>query len=582
MIIPTKFIDIDFETKSELDLTVVGSKKYALHPSTQMMMISFSIDQKKIFNFNPYFPNRKSGIALQYLLSLVQKKDYAIRAHGSEFECNIWNHVCTKQFDYWPKLPLEKFYCTLTECGIDGLPLGLAQAAIASGVDQHKQEAGTALINFFSKPITKGGSEFRDPLEHKEKFYEFMDYCDQDVKTQIAVSNFCSGMSQREWEIFILTERMNQRGIPINEKMCHGALKLQSIYQAEANERILKITKGAIHSPNQTVFLTRWLRKKGSDIPNLKKETVEKYLTLNLPKKIRKVLLLRQGTAKSSVAKFRKALDQLTEKKRVHGALKALLAITGRWKGRGIQIQNYPKPSKDFPSWCDYQYLAHLIEDVDTETITFLFGDVMEALKASCRSMIRAKEGFKFLSADYAQVEARITMWLAGDKGGLKAFANNDLIYEKMAGVIFNMDWRKVKKGSFERDVAKECVLGCGFGMGPDRFLQTCVDKRGLDIKKPLAVKAVKTYKITYKAVPVAWKDCGKAAIRAIESPGVSFMACNGMLTYTRVGKKLYCRLPSGRKICYLFPRVRLEENKWGYDSKNVYYKCWSDAKKAG
>lgn len=581
MKLPKKFVDIDFETRSKADIMSVGSRVYAEDISTKVLMISFSTNQVDIYNWNPYYPDKKTYKKLMKAIKMVQSGKAVFRAHHSEFEYWIWNLVATKQFD-WPEFSVEAFYDTMVLSCAMGFPASLEKAAIALGLTEQKDKEGTRLINFFSKPSRKKDEDWKDPLIYKADFMKFVDYCDQDVRTQIAIADACKPMTQQQYEVFILTERMNIRGLPIDKDMAEGALQLVDKYKERAAKQIQKITNGEIESATQNK-LKDWLNANGCDIPNLQAAVIEKYLaskkTSNLAKK---VLKIRSNVSKSSTAKYKAALTMLTRELTVHGFIKAFIARTGRWGGRGIQIQNFSKPHKDFPYWCDYDVLAQAIADVDMWFVEAIYDDVMESLKAATRSMICAPEGKKFICADYSQIEARIVMWMAGDHQGLNDFKGEGKIYESMAADIFGVSISSIGKPSFERDVGKEAVLGCGFGMGGDKFVFRCVEQRNLPVTSEMGKKAVKGYRERYPAVPQAWKDCEVAAINAIENPGSVYNACDGKMQYKMDGPHLFVKIPSGRKLCYPFAKVRVEPNQWGYDQTVIYFKVWNEKAKVG
>lgn len=70
--------------------------------------------------------------------------------------------------------------------------------------------------------------------------------------------------------------------------------------------------------------------------------------------------------------------------------------------------------------------------------------------------------------ADYAQIEARLTAWLAGLTEQLAAFAAGEDVYKIMATKIYGVKLKDVTKE--QRFIAKCAVLGLGFQMGATRF----------------------------------------------------------------------------------------------------------------
>lgn len=571
-----KFFDIDFETKSEVSIKKVGATAYAMHPSTEIMIIGYSFNTVDVFDYDPWYCDLSQ---LKHFIKKVCKllsRGYKLRAFNSMFEFLIWNFVGVRQFGF-PKLKITQTYCVQAECCAMGYPAKLENAAKVLNLIDQKDKGGTALINFFSTPSKAKGEHFKDPLQHKERFLQFKEYCQQDVVVQIAVSNRCLKLTIYQYATFIMTEKMNIRGLPIDVGMVEGALVLTERLKVISNSAIAEITKGKIQKVSQNIALKEWLNKQGCPIPNLQADTIERWLIKpKLKPLFKKVLKLRADGSKSSTAKYTKAMDMLTPKNKVHDFIKYHIAHTGRWGGRGLQIQNFSKPPKHFKSRYTNLEICALISIKAMIRLTWGCGSVSDALKAVTRGMVRAPEGYKFVSADYAQIEARVVMWLAGDETGMKDFAGGGLIYESMAASIFNKPVKSIKKPSFERDLGKETVLGCGFGMGWLKFLQTCVEKKGLDIKEKVAELAVKTYRKRYPQVQKTWKECERTALKALSEEGVMFSCCSGRITFFYEKGNLYLALPSGRKLCYPQANVVTSLDNWGNMKSTPHYYNWN------
>lgn len=578
------FLDVDFETRSKSNLLVEGAAKYSEDPSTEILMTSFyDWDSKRVRNSNQYTGTRKNARLLKSRFEQVAADPvtFKVRAQNAEFE--YWNYINVgmKQND-WPWLPMSAFFCTTTISCSNSYPAKLEHAGQAMDLPTKKDEKGKGLITWFSKPSAKQCEEFRDPLDHPVKFQMFVDYCDDDVRVQMGIVKHCHPLSPQQIKVAKITDQMNVHGLPIDKDMCLGALKLMEMYKVKANARLEELTGGVIKKGTQATALCKFLNKKyRAKMPNMTSPTVAaKLLEEDLDLVIRECLEIRAYVSMTSLAKYSSALDQLTEGGTVHGFIKAFHAITGRWKGYGIQIQNFSKPDpKLFPWWDSYdiEYLCELITKADYDAIEQVFGPVMEVLKAATRAIIKAPKGYKFICADYAQIEARIVMWMADDPVGLADFAGDGKIYEKMAAQIFGIPFEDILKGSFERDVGKEDVLGSGFGMGWKKFQSQCLTK-GIKITAELAKRCIEYYRKRYKQVKRAWYDCEDAAKMAIQNKGKKFYACKNKLCYEYVGNALRVRMPSGRFIYY--PEACLKTGKW--DSLEIHYKNWVNARHVG
>ncbi|MBL4908954.1 MAG: hypothetical protein JKX78_02855 [Alteromonadaceae bacterium] len=563
---PKHFLDIDYEARSEADITKVGAMKYAEHPSTEIMMVSFSYNGRTVYNWNPF---TSKASAPHVLLALI-KCGWIIRAHNSEFEYWMTNLVATRQFG-WPEVPVEQFYDTMAMSCAMAFPASLEKAGAAIKAKVTKDPGGMILINWFSKPQANGKG-FRCPHDHPEKFQKFIDYCDDDVATQMAIADKSELLSPFEHEVFLMTERMNVLGLPIDRDLVSAALELVGQFQVYANKKAKRLAGPdcGFEFLTQTAKVKDWLNANGCDIPNMQKDVIAEWLgdsMKTIPKKCRTILQLRTQAAKASTAKYVRMADGVDNNGWLHGFLKYHIARTGRWGGRGVQIQNFPKPGKTVYH-LDWEEVIKVVKKRKLKLLK-KYGDPMEVLAGCLRGAICAPKGYKFVSADYSQIEARFIFWLADDPVGLEDFGGDGKVYEGMAAQIYGVKKEMIKKGSFERDIGKSTVLGAGFGMGPRKFVTSCWDQGGIVVSPALGKKAIEGYKERYKMVPILWEKVEKAAIRAVLVPMKRFTYKK--ISYQKRGKHLYCRLPSGRELCYPFARVRTVKTRFGPQPKLFY-----------
>jgi len=87
------------------------------------------------------------------------------------------------------------------------------------------------------------------------------------------------------------------------------------------------------------------------------------------------------------------------------------------------------------------------------------------------RRSILAPKGHVIVVADSAQIEARVLAWLAQQQDIVEAFANKDDVYKIMASAIYGVAVADINKD--QRFVGKVCVLGLGYGMGPQKLQLT-------------------------------------------------------------------------------------------------------------
>lgn len=577
------YIDIDFETRSLGDIRALGAMKYCEHPSTQVLMISWKIEGDPThYHWNPYTSRSKRPVSL---FKALKRKGAFIRAFHSEFEYWVWNIVCARQFD-WAPVPIDRFYDVMGQSCAAAMPASLEASAIACKAKFKKNEDGKALIKFFCQPI-KDTEEFRHPLDFLDQFKKFMRYCDDDVRAQIAICKKTLELSPEEQNIMYLTETMNIRGIPIDVDFVHGALNMVRIAQRRMDRRARKIqretgTEGSFDSLSQRQKVLDWVNARGCVIENMQKENIQNWLNGGLidDELTEEVLRMRLQHAKSSTAKYKTMQLQTDNHGFIHGFLKYFIARTGRWGGRGMQIQNFPKPGKALPPIPYDKFdetlerIATAVKEEDTEWLLNYHPDIMEILAGYLRSAICAPEGYQFISADYSQIEARIVLWVAGSKNGIKDFGGEGKVYEAMASTIYDKPASLITKDSIERFIGKQTVLGAGFGMGAKKFVTSCWDVAQVVVEDAVGKKAIDGYRKRYHEVPTLWKDAEATAIKAMQFPG-QVMKLNKHIAYVKRGKHLYCQLPSGRELRYPFAILK-DELYYGKPRPKLFYegKC--------
>ena len=123
------------------------------------------------------------------------------------------------------------------------------------------------------------------------------------------------------------------------------------------------------------------------------------------------------------------------------------------------------------------------------------------------RRSILAPKGHVIVVADSAQIEARVLAWLAQQMDIVNAFATKQDVYKLMASVIYNVPIEDVTKD--QRFIGKICVLGLGYGMGPQKLQQTL--KQGtmgppVDISEDECRRIVSIYRQKNWKIKAFWK----------------------------------------------------------------------------
>lgn len=330
----------DFETRSTIDLKTQGAELYARHPSTDILCFGFKFDDE------PTELIKKSEPLPQRVFSHIQSGGLFV-AHNAPFELAIWNHTCAKKYG-WPILKPIQTHCTMAMAYAMALPGSLEKASAAMGIDQQKDMAGNRIMLQLSQPreVTPWGEEiWWDEVQFAEKYSRLYEYCKQDINVEAELYKRLMKLSASERRIWLLDQEINQRGIQIDISAAKKAMALVEFEQDRLNKEMNRLTGGEVKTCTANLSLASWIREQGVPTEGVAKDDVNKLLSQEIPAKVRMALRLRQEAAKSSTAKLKAMLVRADENGRIRGIFQYHGAGTGRWAGRGIQPQNFPRPS---------------------------------------------------------------------------------------------------------------------------------------------------------------------------------------------------------------------------------------------
>lgn len=238
-------------------------------------------------------------------------------------------------------------------------------------------------------------------------------------------------------------------------------------------------------------------------------------------------------------------------------------AHTGRWGGtEGINLQNLGGRGRGKP---------------------------IHPLISQVRGMLKAPQDCIFGIGDFAQIEARILAWLAGQDDLVKGFTNGKDIYSEFATELFKTPVRKTvesdpkpiaKMLTIRRGFGKDTILGCGYGMGTSLFFERCrtnPDLRPLfdngEYNYQFIERLIKTYRTKYAKIPEFWRNVEKSWRFVTKYPH-ELVTDKKLwpLEFYHQDKATFILLPSGRYLRYPYASVssdgqckyRWSSNLWG------------------
>ena len=554
-----KKLHLDIETYSSVDITTCGSYKYFESLDFEILMIAYAFDEEPVRILDIA---RGRGDFFTFTSNFILKyPDLELHAHNANFERNAFR-------TYGIETPIERWHCSAVKAGYCGLPLSLdgASKALQLG-DKGKSADGKALIKYFScpvKPTKINGMRTRNHPHHDtEKWERFKDYCMQDVEAEREIGRKLQAYEITETErlIYLLDQKINDKGILIDLVMAKNAYDIDNRFSAELYTQVKELT--GLDNPNSPAQLKNWLQDKtGFEIPSLAKGLLPDLVKEAKSPEVSKVIGLRQMMSKTSTKKYLAMLNCACNDNRAHGLFQFYGANrTGRWAGRLIQMQNLPQNHLE-----DLEDARAVIASGDYDLTTLLYDDIPSMLSQLIRTAFVAKEGYTFAVADFSAIEARVIAWLAKEQWRMKVFNTHGKIYEASASKMFNVPIEAVTKGSDLRAKGKVAELALGY-QGAIGALKTMGGEK-MGLSDPEMEMIVKRWRTANPAIVALWADLESCAMRAIQYKKKVVSIHKGLI-FDCDDMALTIELPSGRKLFYQSPSFT--ENQWG--RKSIRYK---------
>ena len=564
MVKTMKKLSCDIETFSDVDLIRCGVYKYADSPNFEMLLFAYAVDDGDV-----HIIDIAGGEELPEKIIQAIKSDTVVKtAYNAQFE-----RVCLSRYLKLPDgeyLNPQSWYCTAVQAAELALPLSLADVGSVLGLERQKMTEGKELIKYFCvpcKPTKSNGNCTRNrPCHDINKWETFKKYCmrDVDVERQIADKLKMYPISDEEHRLYVLDQIINDRGVLVDSELAEQAVKLNSIQTAVAVEQAYMIT--GLENPNSVTQLKQWLKEKGVEIESLSKKSV-KSLADETDGDVSEMLKLRLLMAKTSVKKYEAVIRSVCSDNRVHGMMRFCGANrTGRWSGNILQPQNLPQ--NHLP---DLTLARDIVKDGDFEMLDMMFGNVPNVLSELIRTVLIPKPNHRFIVADFSAIEARVLAWIAGEQWRIDTFKNGGDIYCASASKMFKVPVEKHGVNGELRQKGKISELACGYGGSVGALKNMGAVEMGVQENELQGL--INAWRNANPHIVRFWYEVGNAAMKAIKEKTTVPL---GKLVFAYERGILFIRLPSGRRLSYIKPRIGT--NRFGGDS--ITYMGINSAKK--
>lgn len=535
---------LDFETRSTCDLKLAGVYNYAQDPSTEVLCMSYAVDDGEVQTWT-------TG-------PLPDLTGHRIMAHNAAFERLILWYVLQVN------IPLEQFYCTAAQARANCAPGSLEDVGRFMGASMKKDHRGAALIRKMCVPPFQ---------ESAELTAEMIQYCEQDVRAMRAISQAMRPLSEEELTDYHVNERINDRGVLVDVPLCRAAVAYAATEATEIAEIVKEVSKGelaSVRSPKMRQWV--WDRV-GPEARALMtkddKVSIDKTVRANLlncegvPPDVQEIIQCADDLWASSVAKFSR-LAQLAdvEDSRVRGAFVfAGGSATGRASSYGAQVHNFTRKCAKSPD----DVRAAMCRG---HAIVPRFGKrVTDVLRGMLRPALIPAKGQQLVVADWSSIEARVNPWLSGTgQAKLDIFESGLDPYIVNASGTFNRSYADIKAEydrdgeSAQRQIGKVQELACGFAGGVGAFA-SMARIYSVRLSEADSKRMVDAWRRNNQWAVGFWTQLEQQYTRAMRNRGQEFTA--GRVSYLFDGLHLWYSLPSGRVLCY--PFARLEDDGISY-----------------
>ena len=551
---------IDIETYSEVDLPKCGVYAYTDHPSFEILLFAYAFDDEQT-----QIVDLKKGETLpQRVLQALMSPKITKVAFNAAFE-----RTCISKHLGVHLSPVA-WHCTAVQSAMLALPLSLDGVGEVLNIERKKLKEGSDLVRFFSlpcKPTASNGYRSRNLPQHApDKWERFKAYCirDVDAEREIRQKLHHYPIPATELELYCLDQEINDRGIMVDPVLVKHAIECDQQYKDYTTQRAYELT--GLENPNSPSQIRDWLAAQGVETETLDKKAV-KALLPEAGGDVLEVLKLRLLMAKTSVKKYEAIERSICSDGRVHGLLQFYGANrTGRWAGRLVQVQNLPQ--NHIP---DLELARELVKSGRYGDLDLLYESTPNVLSELIRTAFVPRPGTRFIVADFSAIEARVIAWLSGEQWRLEVFENGGDIYCASASQMFGVPVEKHGQNAHLRQKGKIAELALGYGGSVGALIAMGALEMGLSEDE--LPELVQQWRSANPHITKLWWDVDAAAMKAF-TEGVPTQV--GQITFTRHSGMLFIQLPSGRKLCYVKPR--LEDNRFG--RKSLTYEGVGESKR--
>jgi DNA polymerase bacteriophage-type len=546
---------LDVEAQSRCDLRAEGGRRYWEHPSTRALCVVLH--------------DTRTGER-----SLWLEGDPAPNLEGRELGAHGWSNF-------------DRFACVrLGWCGLDyatgvdtselaraaGLP-GALDALGTRWLGTPKDKESSAFVVLLStcrRPSGKKNPNAITPevwrtfteAEKRERgvqksptaddLVRTATYCDSDVDIMSHGWPLLEPYLGFEPDVRAVDRIVNDRGVGFDVQLARRLLEEDARNAEIECARAAKalgagwtpaLVREVAGSPEQFAEVT--------GLPDARKATLDEY-ALDTCAEWVPLVMARRALASIARGKLEAGLARTSPDGRLRDSHRYIGAHPWRWAGRGVQLQNIPRPEKRFEEWGDDEICA-----AADAVLAGAHADpgLIDVLLRAC---LVAKPGHTFAVCDYSGVESRALAWIADDRDAIDVILSGRDAYKAEAVNVYGVPYEQIVKHM--RQVGKVAVLALGY-QGARGAFANMAKQAGLSLEGIDVDGVVAAWRRAHAPTVRFWYDLERAFIRAAHGSEARVgVGCELVLTPSDDGQDVAIWLPTGRPIVYNAVRLRRDE----------------------
>jgi len=535
-------ITIDFETyyDQKYSLTKISTEEYVRHDRYETIGFAYKINDERcvwVTGTNEH---------IQKVLDTLPWNNSLVLAHNTMFD----GAILSWRYGVKPKGWLDTMSMGRALHGVDQ-SVSLASMALRYGVG----EKGTEVMNAVGV-----GREFFSP----DALAKYGAYCRNDVELTYNIFQMMmhAGFPKGELKLIDLTLSMFIHPVL---KLDTEALKAHLVDTVAQKKAHLVSALQAVGKQDLAVKHILGDEETQAEVrktlmSNAQFATMLKGLDVEAPTKISPTT----GKLTLALAKNDEAFKELLEHEdpRVQALCAARIGTKSTLEETRTQRFIDISHRGAFPIPLKY-YAAHTGRWGGTDSVNLQNLPSRGPNAGKLKKAILAPEGYVFIDADSAQIEARTLAWESGQDDLVEAFAKGEDVYKIMATAIYGKSEAEITKD--ERFVGKTTILGAGYGMGGAKF-QAQLKTFGAEMSTDECSRIISVYRDRYAKVPLLWRE-SQEALRCMMRGMTMKLGKDGLLTVNDKG----ILLPNGLHIYYngLAEVIENDKRQFTYQTRN-------------